>query len=120
MNKKKTHDKYGKRIVIEPHDLELEGCGVEIQVKGFKGSPEEVDALNTHVYIEKWEGKTRIVVWSSGQQEPTIFVLEPSTEDLSDNDLFECTLCHSVLDIEDSFENPEKELVCEECHRRKL
>ena len=104
------------KIVIEPEDLDFEGSGVEIQVKGFKGSPEEVDALNTHVYIETYEGKTRIMVWNK-ESDPTIFELETSTEDLADNDLFECTKCGVVLDIEDSVRNIDGEdLTCASCH----
>lgn len=67
-----------KRIVIEPHDLGGEGVGVEIQVQGFKASPEEVDAGNTHVYFEQWEGQTRIALWPSGVQDAIIYNLEPS------------------------------------------
>ncbi|MHA2022797.1 MAG: hypothetical protein ACTSWQ_03960 [Candidatus Thorarchaeota archaeon] len=113
----RTKKENGQRIVIEPKDLENEGQGVEIQIKGFKGNPEEVDALNTHVYIEKWEGKTRIVVWGGGVCEPTTFELEASTEDLADHDLFECSECHTVKDIEDSLKNHNEELVCESCYK---
>ena len=74
-----TMDKNGyKRIVIEPHDMVPEGTGVEIQVRGFKGSREEFDESNTHVYFERWDGETRIVVWPSGSSEPQIFKLKPS------------------------------------------
>lgn len=105
-----------QRIVIEPKDLEIEGSGVEIQVQGFKGNREEIDALNTHVYIEKWEGETRIVVWCGNDVNPTIFKLQESTQDLADNDLFECTHCNRVLDIEESIKKHE-ELICEECDK---
>ena len=116
MKTKKIHKDYGQRIVIESKDLELQGCGVEIQVKGFKGNPEEVDALNTHVYIERWEGKTRILVWDGSNNEPTVFELQPSTEDLADHDLFECVECQRVLDIEDSIKNMHGELTCVSCY----
>lgn len=67
------------RIVIEASDLMVEGMGIEIQVQGFKGSPEEYDENNTHVYVETWEGQTQILVWNK-TSEPKIFKLEESEE----------------------------------------
>jgi len=67
------------RVIIESSDLELKGSGVEIQVKGFKGNPEEYDENNTHVYIETWKGETRIVVWNDAVN-PTIFTLKKSED----------------------------------------
>ena len=75
----KQRPKQITRIIIEPKDLEVEGMGVEIQVEGYKGSPEELDASNTHVYIEKWEGQAQIVVWNQ-QSDPDIFKLKESEE----------------------------------------
>ena len=101
------------KVIIEDKDLEVNGRGVCIQVEGYKGSREEIDAVNNHVYIEKYEGQSQILVWNE-TVDPVIFNLTESTEDLADHDLFKCEVCNSIKNIEDSMKE-EEGLVCEDC-----
>jgi hypothetical protein len=74
-------------ITIEESDIAAEGQGIEIQVQGFEGD-RNTDAENTtHVYVEKWNGETRILVWNNAQ-DPQVFTLVPAgifTFDLGDD-----------------------------------
>ena len=65
------------KVIIEAKDLKVEGMGVAIQVEGYKGSPEEIDAVNNHVYIEKYESQTQIFVWNN-TVDPETFKLTES------------------------------------------
>ena len=69
----------GSRIIIEPGDLMNDGEGVDIMVQGFKGSPEDDDECCTHIYIERWKGETKIMVWNNTVT-PATFVLVKSEE----------------------------------------
>ena len=63
-------------IVLKLTDRELENTqgsgGIEIHIEGVEGSPVADETL----FIEKYEGKTRVVIWN-GEQNPTIIELKP-------------------------------------------
>ena len=63
------------QIHITEHELEnTNGSGgLEIIIPGTIGNPQET--LACPVFIEKYEGKIRVVVWN-GDQDPTIIPLK--------------------------------------------
>lgn len=63
------------RIIIDPkHDLQKNKEGVSIQIKGYSGNPECEPENDEHVYIEKYDGKVRIIVWDGSPNAQTFVV----------------------------------------------
>lgn len=59
------------KLELKPEEIAYPN-GLEIAVQGFTGDPGDVKP--TQVSVEVYEGKLRVHVWTSGDDDPTISV----------------------------------------------
>lgn len=60
------------RLEIEPRQIDQQrGLGLEIGVKGYKGDRNDLEGRETQVFIEYYDGKVQVHVWTGESEGPT-------------------------------------------------
>jgi len=66
------------RLTITKNELgkgrEGNGCGVEIAVMGLTGNPQD-SGKSGSIWLEYYEGKVQLHVWTDGRQDPQTIIL---------------------------------------------
>jgi hypothetical protein len=66
------------QLTIDPSELgkgnEGQGMGLEIRINGLDGNPEE-NTNPSSIFLEYYEGKVQLHVWTDNQQNPQTIVL---------------------------------------------